>query len=89
MHRYSSCTSTLVQTLLSKREKYNKYQSLLLKTHMHESFVPGRYHDAHEYYIQLINNLTELFDARKDLVSYFKMFIIDYRTKKIVEQHFL
>ena len=69
MYRYSSGTTTLlseslVQTLSSKREKYNKYQSLLLKTGMHESFVPDRYQDAHEYYIQLVNNLTELFDAR-------------------------
>ena len=61
---YSSDTTTLVQTLSSKREKYNKYQCLLLKTDMHESFVPGRYQDAHEYYNQLINNLTELFDTR-------------------------
>ena len=47
-----------------KEKKYNKYQSLFLQTDMHESFVPGRYQDAHEYYIQLVNTLTELFDAR-------------------------
>ena len=47
-----------------KEKKYNKYQSLFLQTDMHESFVPGRYQDAHEYYIQLVNNLTELFDTR-------------------------
>ena len=47
-----------------KEKKYNKYKSLLLQTDMHESFVPDRYQDAHEYYIQLVNNLTELFDAR-------------------------
>ena len=64
MHRYSSDTTTLLQTLVSKREKHKKYQGLLLKTDTHESFVPGRYQDALEYYIQLINNLTELFDAR-------------------------
>ena len=48
----------------AKEKKYNKYQSLFLETDMHESFVPGRYQDAHEYYIQLVNNLTELFDTR-------------------------
>ena len=69
MYRYSSGTITLlseslVQTLSSKREKYNKYQSLLLKTDTHESFVPDRYQDVHEYYVQLVNNLTELFDAK-------------------------
>ena len=69
MYRYSSGTTTLsseslVQTLSSKREKYNKYQSLLLKTDMRESFVPDRYQDDHDYYVQLVNNLTELFDAR-------------------------
>ena len=47
-----------------KEKKYNKYQSLLLKTDMHESFVPDRYQDIHEYYVLLVNNLTELFDAR-------------------------
>ena len=31
MYKYSSGTTTLVQTLSGKREKYNKYQSLLLK----------------------------------------------------------
>ena len=35
MHRYSSGTTTLVKTLSSKK-KYNKYQSLLLKTDTHE-----------------------------------------------------
>ena len=25
----------------------------------HESFIPGQYNDAHEYYIQLINRLIE------------------------------
>ena len=64
MHRYSSGTTILVQTLSSKKEKYNKYQSLLLKTDIHKWFVPGRYQDIHKYYIQLINNLTELFDVR-------------------------
>ena len=49
--------------LSSKREKYDKYQNLL-KTDSHESFVPGKYQNANEYYNQLINNLTELFDAR-------------------------
>ena len=34
-----------------KEKKYNKYKSLLMQTDMHESFVPGRYQDAHEYYI--------------------------------------
>lgn len=63
MYRYSSDTTTLVQTLSCKREKYNKYQSLL-KTDTHESLVPDRYQDAHEYYIQLFNNLTELFDVK-------------------------
>ena len=63
MYKYSSGTTTLVQTLLNKREKYNKYQNLL-KTDSYESFIPGKYQDAHEYYNQLINNLTELFDAR-------------------------
>ena len=57
-------SESLVQTLSSKREKYNKYQSLLLKTDTHESFVPDRYQDAHEYYVQLVNNLTELFHPR-------------------------
>ena len=57
MYRYNSGTTTLLlesldQTLSSKREKYKKYQNLLLKT------------DTHEYYVQLVNNLTELFDAR-------------------------
>ena len=47
------------------KEKYNKYQSLLLKTDTYESFVPDRYQDAHEYYVQLVNNLTELFDATR------------------------
>ena len=51
MYRYSSGITTLlseslVQTLSSKREKYNKYQSLLLKTDTHESFVHDRYQDA-------------------------------------------
>ena len=69
MYRYNSSTTTLlseslVKLLSSKREKYNKYQSLLLKTDTHESFVPDRYQDAHEYYVLLVNNLTELFDAR-------------------------
>ena len=69
LYRYSSGTITLsseslVQTLSNKREKYNKYQSLLLKTDTHESSVPDRYQDAHEYYVQLVNNLTELLDAR-------------------------
>ena len=69
MYRYSSGTTTLlseflVQTLSSKREKYNKYQSLLLKTDTHESFVPDRYQDAHGYCVKLVNNLSELFDAR-------------------------
>ena len=31
---------------------------------MHESFVPDKYQDAHECYVELVNNLTELFDAR-------------------------
>ena len=31
-----------------------------MKTDTHESFVPGRYQDAQEYYVQLVNNLTEL-----------------------------
>ena len=47
-----------------KEKKYNKYQSLFLQTNRNESFVPGIYQDAHEYYIQLVNNLTELFDTR-------------------------
>ena len=63
-YRYSSGTTTLVQALSNEIEKYNKYQSLLLKTDTHESFVPGRYQNAYVYYIQLVNNLTELFDAR-------------------------
>ena len=69
MYMYSSGTITLpseslVQNLSSKEKKYNKYKSLLLQTDKHESYVPGRYQDAHEYYIQLVNNLTELFNAR-------------------------
>ena len=48
----------------AKEKKYNKYKSLFLQTDMNESFVPGRYEDAHEYYIQLVNNLTELFNTR-------------------------
>ena len=69
MYRYSSGTrklpsAFLVQTLSSKREKYIKYQSLLLQTNTNESFVPGRNQGAHEYYIQLVNNLTKLFDVR-------------------------
>ena len=69
MYMYSSSTITLplkslLQSLSNKREKYNKYQSLLLKTDTHELFVPDRYQDAHEYYVQLVNNLTELFDTR-------------------------
>ena len=47
-----------------KEKKYNKYKSLLFQTDMHKSFVLCRYQDAHEYYIQLVNNLMELFDAR-------------------------
>ena len=67
MYRYSSSTTklpseSLVQTLSSKREKNpNKFHSLLMQTYMH---VPGSYQDGHEYYIQVVNNLTELFDAR-------------------------
>ena len=69
MYRYSSGTTklpseSLVQTLSSKREKYIKYQSLLLQTNTNESFIPGRYQGVHEYYIQLVNNLTKLFDVR-------------------------
>ena len=37
-----------------KEKKYNKCQSLFLQTDIHESFVPGRYQDGHEYYIQLV-----------------------------------
>ena len=59
MHRYNSDTTTLVQTLSSKREKYNKYQSLLLKTDMHESFVPGRYQGAHEYSTFILQLITQ------------------------------
>ena len=57
-------SESLVLALSSKREKYNKYQSLLLKTDTCESFVPDRYQEAHEYYVQLVNNLTELFHPR-------------------------
>ena len=56
---YNSGTTTLVQTLSSKREKYNKYQSLLLKTDVHESFVPGRYQDTHEYSTFILQLITQ------------------------------
>ena len=46
---YSSSTTTLGQTLSSKREKYNKYHSLLIETDTRELFVPGKYQDAHEF----------------------------------------
>ena len=59
IHRYNSDTTTLVQTLSSKREKYNKYQSLLLKTDVYESFVPGRYQDTHEYSTFILQLITQ------------------------------
>ena len=64
MVRTTLSSESLVQTLSSKEKNYNKYKSLLLQTDKHESCVPGKYQNDHEYYIQLVNNLTELFDAR-------------------------
>ena len=65
MYRYSSDMTTLVQILLSKREKYNKYiRAYYWKQILMNHLFLVDTQDAHEYYIQLINNLTELFDAR-------------------------
>ena len=65
MYRYIAVVQQhLLKLYRVKEKKYNKHQSLLLNTGTHESFVPGRCQDAHEYYIQLVNNLTELFDVK-------------------------